>query len=134
MSLKEVLTIMSGFKKFIMQGNVVDLAVGIVIGVAFGEVIGAFIGGVIDPIVALILGNNPDGLNGIGVDVGEQFINLGVVISALITFIATAAAIYFLVVTPLNKLNERRKAGVTEEVEPTNEEKMVALLEQIASR
>lgn len=124
---------LSGFKKFIMQGNVVDLAVGIVIGAAFGKVIDALIAGVIDPIVALILGNNADGLNGVGFDVGEQFINLGTVISALITFTATAAAIYFLVVTPMNKINERRKAGGEVE-DPSNEEKMVALLEQIASR
>ncbi len=101
---------LSGFKKFIMQGNVVDLAVGIVIGAAFGVVIAAFIAGVIDPLVALILGNSADGLNGIGFDVGEQYINFGVVISALITFIATAAAIYFFVVVP-DEQDQRASQG-----------------------
>ena len=58
----------------------------------------------------------------------------GAFINAAITFVLTAAAVYFLVVVPYNTLRERRSRGQEDEVEPTNEEKMVALLERIADK
>ena len=58
----------------------------------------------------------------------------GAFVNAMITFLLTAAALYFLVVLPFNKLRERRDRGQETEVEPTNEERMVALLERIADQ
>lgn len=124
---------LAGFKKFIMQGNVVDLAVGIVIGVAFGTLVSTFVKSLIDPLVGLALGNSADGLAGLHFTVGKQVFLYGAVISAIITFLATAAAVYFAIVVPMNALKERRARGA-EPAEPTNEEKMVALLEQIATK
>lgn len=124
----------AGFKKFIMQGNVVDLAVGVAIGAAFNAVIGAFTASFLEPLIKLIAGGGVDGgtftVDGVVFDYGS-FIN------AIITFLFTAAAIYFFVVVPMNAMIARRKAkagGDEDGVEPTNEEKMVALLEQIASK
>lgn len=124
---------LKGFKDFIMRGDVVALAVGIVIGGAFATVVNSIVDGIINPVVALVLGNNTDGLSGIGFDIGDQYLNFGTVIDALITFTATAAAIYFLVVVPINKLMEARRKG-EDDSEPTPEERMVELLEQIAAK
>ncbi len=55
-------------------------------------------------------------------------------VSQLITFVLTAAAVYFILIVPMNHLAERRARGQEAEVEPTNEERMVALLEQIAAK
>jgi large conductance mechanosensitive channel len=120
-----------GFKEFIMRGNVVDLAVGVVIGAAFGALVTQLTASFIDPVIKLIGG---------GGDVGGTFTVDGVVfdygafITAIITFVLTAAAIYFIVVMPYNTLRERRSKGEEADAEPTNEEKMIALLEQIASK
>jgi len=100
---------LSGFKQFILRGNVVDLAVGVVIGAAFGAVITAFTKDLLTPLIAAIIGK-PDfstisfTINGTGFLVGE-FIN------ALVSFLLIAAAVYFFVVTPINALVARtRKA------------------------
>ena len=58
----------------------------------------------------------------------------GQFLTALVSFLIVAAAIYFVVVVPMNHLRERRNRGQEADVEPTNEERMVALLEQIAAK
>ena len=100
---------LKGFKDFILRGNVVDLAVGIVIGAAFTAVITAFTKAFLEPLIRLMSG-------GRGVQAGAFRVR-GVpfdwasFINAIITFLLTAAALYFLVVYPLNKLAERRARG-----------------------
>lgn len=120
-----------GFKEFIMRGNVIDLAVGVVIGAAFGALVTQLTKSFIEPLIKLIGGGGELGgtfsIDGVVFDYGA-FIN------AAITFLLTAAAVYFLVVVPYNTLRERRDRGQETEVEPTNEERMVALLEQIANQ
>ena len=101
---------LKGFKEFILRGNVIDLAVAFVIGVAFANVVNSIVDGIINPIIAAVFGDPSLA------DVGHFQINgadfrIGVVLDALFTFLATAAAIYFLIVLPLNKLAERRKRG-----------------------
>jgi len=113
---------LKGFKDFLMRGNVVDLAVAVVIGTAFGTVVKAFV----DVIMSLIgkIGGQPnfDKIKPGGVP-------LGAFISALVTFLIVAAAIYFVVVMPLNKLAERRARGIEPETKAPSEE--VALLTEI---
>ena len=120
-----------GFKEFIMRGNVIDLAVGVVIGAAFGALVTQLTKSFIEPVIKLIGGGGE--LGGTFTVDGVVF-DYGAFINAAITFLLTAAAVYFLVVLPYNTLRERRSAGQETEVEPTNEEKMVALLEQIANQ
>jgi len=100
---------LSGFKQFILRGNVVDLAVGVVIGAAFGAVVTAFTKDLLTPSIAAMVGK-PDfsainfTLNGTPFPVGD-FIN------AVVAFILVAGAVYFFVVTPINALIARvRKA------------------------
>ena len=121
-----------GFKDFIARGNAVDLAVGVVIGAAFGVVIDSIVAGLIDPIVGAILPGDVNDLAAKSFEVGGAEILWGSIASALITFLATAFAIYFFVVVPMNAWAERRKDDAEEE--PTNEEKMLALLERIADK
>lgn len=99
-----------GFKEFIVRGNVVDLAVGFVVGVAFTGVVTQFTESFLDPLIRVVAG-------GEGVTVGAVTIN-GVAfdwaafVNAVIAFLLTAAALYFLVVLPTNKLADRRRRGV----------------------
>jgi large conductance mechanosensitive channel len=102
---------LSGFKQFILRGNVVDLAVGVVIGAAFGSVVTAFTKDLLTPLIAALVGK-PDFssisfvINGTPFPVGD-FINVGV------SFLLVASAVYFFVVTPINALIARtRKAPV----------------------
>ena len=110
---------MDGFRKFLLRGNVVDLAVGVVIGAAFGAVVTAFVTGVITPLIGLAGDQNFDRL-GIclkgdcpldektGIPTGHVLL-YGSVLTALISFLIVAAVIYFFVVKPVNRLMERYK-------------------------
>ena len=96
---------LGGFKKFLLRGNVVDLAVGLVVGAAFGAVVQALVRGVISPLIGA-LGGNPD-LSGLTVTVAGARLLIGEVLNALISFLIIAAVVYFLVVLPVNKLMDR---------------------------
>ena len=98
-----------GFREFIMRGNVVDLAVAVVIGAAFGAVIKAFVENVLTPLIAAIFGN-PD-FSGLTLSINHSQFRYGLFINAVISFLLIAAAIYYVVVLPMNKLAERRARG-----------------------
>jgi large conductance mechanosensitive channel len=93
------------FRKFILRGNVVDLAVGIVIGAAFTSVVNAVVTNVITPLISVIYGGHTFN-NSYFVIRGNHF-GYGAVINAAITFLIVAAVIFFFVVKPINHLNER---------------------------
>lgn len=119
--------VFQGFKDFISRGNAIELAVGVAIGAAFTAVVGALSDGVINPLIAMIF-QQPDFGWLVG-PINGAFFDLGLVINALIQFLLTAAAIYFLIVLPLNKLAERRKRGV--EAEPARPSEDILLLQEI---
>ena len=99
---------MDGFKKFILRGNVVDLAVGVVIGGAFALVVAGLIDGFINPLIAAIFGK-PD-ISGVGAfTINNAQFSLGLFLNAVLNFLIVAAAIYFFVVVPVNKLMAKRK-------------------------
>jgi len=100
---------MKGFREFVMRGNVVDLAVGVVIGAAFGAVVKGLVDSLINPLIALLFGK-PD-FTAIKFTVGDTLFPIGILITAAVTFILTAAAIYFFVVLPLNAFQARLKRG-----------------------
>lgn len=111
-----------GFKDFLMRGNVIDLAVAVVIGTAFAKVVEAFVKIIMDLIG--FVGGTPDfsSWNPGGVSVGGF-------LTQLIAFVIVAFAVYIMVVVPMNRLAERRKAGVEPEPEAPSEE--VLLLTEI---
>jgi large conductance mechanosensitive channel len=93
---------LEGFKKFILRGNVVDLAVGVVIGAAFGAVVTAFTKDLLTPLIAALVGK-PD-FSGLGFTVNGTAFPVGDFINAIVSFVLVAGAVYFFVVTPLNAL------------------------------
>ncbi|KAA9154576.1 large-conductance mechanosensitive channel protein MscL [Amycolatopsis acidicola] len=104
---------LKGFKDFLMRGNVVDLAVAVVIGTAFTAIVTAFTNGLIKPLINAMGGT--DAAKGLGFYVlsGNEstFLNFGDVINAAINFVLIAAVVYFLIVLPVQKVQERRKRG-----------------------
>ena len=101
--------VLKEFKSFILRGNVVDLAVGIVIGAAFAALVGAFTQSFIDPILALP--GDRANLDQYFFTLGGSRFAYGSFVNALITFLITAAAIFFFVVKPVNVLMSRRKTA-----------------------
>ena len=110
---------MDGFRKFVLRGNVVDLAVGVVIGAAFGAVVTSIVTGIITPLVGLAGSQNFDKMGlclrgscpvdaKTGIPTGHVLL-YGSVISAILSFLILAAVIYFAVVKPVNVLMERFK-------------------------
>ncbi|XVV17536.1 large conductance mechanosensitive channel protein MscL [Actinoplanes sp. CA-131856] len=117
-----------GFKDFIMRGNVVDLAVGVVIGTAFTAVVTSFTKSFLEPLIKLLSGGSGE-LKGVWSPVKGVDFTYAAFINVVITFLLTAAVLYFLVVFPLNKLAERRKRG--EEPPPKAPSEEVKLLTEI---
>jgi len=100
---------LSGFKQFILRGNVVDMAVGVVVGAAFATVVSAFTKDLLTPLIAALVGK-PD-FSAISFTVHNSQFLIGDFINAAISFLLVAAAVYFFVVTPVNLLVSRmRKA------------------------
>lgn len=93
---------MAGFKDFLLRGNLVELAVAVIMGTTFGAVVTAFTAMLMDIIGKF--GGVPDFSSA---SVGG--ISFGAFLTALLTFILTAAVVYFVVVTPYNKFAELRK-------------------------
>ena len=97
----------SGFKQFILRGNVIDLAVGVVIGAAFAAVVTAFTRDLLTPLIAALFGK-PD-FSAITFTIHGSIFALGDFINALIAFLLVAVAVYFFVVTPINALVARSR-------------------------
>jgi large conductance mechanosensitive channel len=100
---------LSGFKQFILRGNVIDMAVGVVIGAAFGGVVTALTKDLLTPFIAAVVGK-PD-FSALAFTIHGSLFPIGDFINAGISFLLIAAAVYFFVVTPVNALVSRmRKA------------------------
>jgi len=100
---------LSGFKKFVMRGNVVDLAVAVVMGTVFGAVVNALVKDLITPVYAAIVGK-PDFSAMVFTVNGSKFL-IGDFFNAAIAFLINSLAIYFLVVMPMNALMARLHKG-----------------------
>lgn len=102
------------FKAFLLRGNIVDLAVAVVIAVAFGAVIAALVGDIITPLIAAIFGSHD--FSALTFTINGSTFRYGAFINAVIAFVLVAAAIFFVVVKPMNALAARR---AKEEPAPT---------------
>jgi large conductance mechanosensitive channel protein len=114
---------LKGFKDFLIRGNVIDLAVGIIMGTAFTAVVTALVQSVLMPAISMLV-QAPD------FDSFLVFgqIKIGVFLTAVVNFVLIAAAVYFAVVLPVQKLNERVTRNKGEEEE---EETELTLLKEI---
>jgi large conductance mechanosensitive channel len=113
-----------GFKDFLLRGNVVDLAVAVVIGTAFTLLVSSFTESFLEPLIGLIGGGGVDGGT---FTVNGQVFTWGAFINQVITFVLTAAVVYFVVVLPMKALVERRKRG--EEAGPAEPTQVELLVE-----
>jgi len=115
--------VLKGFRDFIMRGNVIDLAVAVVIGAAFTAVVTAIVTGIINPLISAVF--NAKSLDhALQVPIPtvggkESTLMFGAVIGAIISFLAVAAVVYFVMVLPMNhfkdRLDARKKAGQPDE-------------------
>ncbi|MBW4094218.1 MAG: large conductance mechanosensitive channel protein MscL [Acidobacteria bacterium] len=100
---------LKGFKDFIMKGNVVDLAVAVVMGTAFGAVVTALVQNVLMPLIAALF-SSPNFDSFAVVTLNHNDIKFGVLLTAIVNFLLVAAAIYFVIVMPMNHMIARRNA------------------------
>src|SRR4030043_1873203 len=115
------------FKAFVLRGNVIDMAVGIIVGIAFGLIVNSLVKDVIMPPIGLALGNvdftnlfavlkegatpGPYASLAAAQTAGAVTINYGVFINAIVNLLIIAAAVFFLIVRPIARLQARKKAG-----------------------
>jgi large conductance mechanosensitive channel len=133
--------VLAGFQAFLMRGNVVELAVAVVVGTAFTNIVNAVVKGVINPLIGALGTQDLDAyesclrgpceVNEAGDVVSGVPIRWGTVISASLTFLITAAVVYFLMILPINRFNEHRKAGAEAEAEASAETTQLEVLIEI---
>jgi large conductance mechanosensitive channel len=115
------------FREFLLRGNVVDLAVAVILGAAFGAIITSFVEDLLTPLLAA-LGGEPD-FAGLTFTINGSRFRYGEFVNAVISFVIIGAAVFFVVVKPVNTLMARRKAGLEPEPEAVPED--VVLLGEI---
>ncbi|PWF85851.1 large conductance mechanosensitive channel protein MscL [Kocuria rosea] len=113
---------LKGFKEFIMKGNVLDLAVAVIIGAAFAQVVNALVESVLMPAISALVGS-PNFDSFAMITLNGNDIRFGVLLTALVNFLLVAAAVYFAIVLPMNKMIEARNrrlgiAPADEEADP----------------
>lgn len=96
---------LAGFKKFLLRGNVVDLAVAVVIGAAFKDIVDTLVKGLITPFIG-VFGAVPD-FSALSFTINNSRFLVGEFVNAIVAFVILAAVIYFLIVVPMNRLMER---------------------------
>lgn len=119
------------FKDFLMRGNIVDLAVAFVLGVAFAAVVTSLVNGLVMPLVAMVVGQ--PSFNGLTFTINDAVFFYGSFISDVITFVATAAAVFFFVVKPVGAMLARMKSG-EEELVSDEERRHQELLAALKAR
>ena len=102
----QLMTWIAGFRQFVMRGNVIDLAIAVVLGTAFGLVVQALVKDIITPIVAMVFGK-PD-FGSLSFTINNSHFLYGDLINNVINFLSVAAAIYFIVVKPMEVMQARR--------------------------
>jgi large conductance mechanosensitive channel len=118
--------VLDEFKKFLLRGNVVDLAVGVAVGAAFTAVVNSMVKDLITPLIAAV-GGKPN-FAGLSFTLHGSTFNYGEFINALVSFLIMASVIFFFVVQPLNHLVRLTNRNEKTEDSKSAEEK---LLEEI---
>lgn len=105
---------LKGFKDFILRGNVIEVSIAVVVGTAFTALVGAFTSNIVNPIIAAAGGVKTEGL-GFHIWPGNDktFVNIGAVLTAMLTFLITAAVVYFIFVAPMNRINRMVKSRLS---------------------
>jgi large conductance mechanosensitive channel len=99
-------SLLTGFKKFLLRGSAVDLAIGFIVGAAFTSVVKALVADIFTPLIALIFGEPQ--FENLKFAINHSQFRYGDLINNIITFLSVSAVMYFFVVTPITRLKERR--------------------------
>ena len=118
------------FKDFLFRGNIVELAVAFVMGVAFAAVINSFVENLVMPVIAAIIGK-PD-FSDLTFTINDAVFRYGAFLTAVIQFVAVAAAVFFFVVKPVDAMLARRRREPIEEGMPDEERRHQELLAALA--
>ena len=102
--------LITGFKDFILRGNVIDLAVAVVIGAAFTGIVTSIVNNLINPLIAAI-GGAPNLQELWSPQIGGAEFRFGAVLGAVLNFLVVAAVVYFAILTPVDRLLALRKQG-----------------------
>ncbi|WP_424184201.1 large conductance mechanosensitive channel protein MscL [Actinokineospora sp. G85] len=107
------MSFLKGFKDFLMRGNVIELSIAVIIGTAFTDVVKTVTSSLMQPLINSVGGTHfADGLGfKIITSNDKTFLDFAAVINAAINFVLVAAVVYFLIVTPMKKIQERRRRG-----------------------
>ncbi|MFJ9811567.1 large conductance mechanosensitive channel protein MscL [Streptomyces sp. NPDC101158] len=141
-------SLLGGFRAFLMRGNVIDLAVAVVIGAAFTNIVNSVVKGIINPLVGAFGTKDLEGYSSClkdpcrVVDGEMQGIQIqwGLVLSAILSFVITAAVVYFLMVLPMAKIlakraaHEKAKEGVQETLEVSELEVLKEIRDHLVSQ
>ena len=122
--------ILKEFKDFITKGNLIEIAVGLVMALAFTAVINALVSNILMPLIAAIFGQ--PSFDDLTVTLNDAVIPYGAFITALVTFLLIAAAVFFFVVKPYNAWKARKAR--TEEAAPAEPAEEIVLLREIRDR
>lgn len=115
---------LQGFKDFIMRGNVIELSTAVIIGAAFTAIVTAISDHIINPLIASFGSADVSGLGfHLNPDNDATFLDFGAVITAVINFLIVAAIVYFIIITPINKLEQARKRSLGISAEDADEDK-----------
>ena len=126
---------LKGFRDFILRGNVIELATAVIIGSAFTAIVTAITDNIINPLIAAVGSPEVGGLGfRIRPEVEATFVDFGAVITAAINFLIVAAVVYFVIIMPMNKLNELRKRGAAEEDVPPTQEELLAEIRDLLAK
>ena len=123
------------FKEFAMRGNVVDLAVAVVMGAAFGAIVKSMVSDIIMPLITAIFGKQD--YTKLSFTLNKSTFSYGDLLTNVISFVSIAAAVYFLIVMPINHLNDRRKArlGIPEQATaPTDVQLLAEIRDLLAAQ
>ncbi|WP_127842858.1 large conductance mechanosensitive channel protein MscL [Actinomyces wuliandei] len=122
-----------GFRDFISQGNVLDLAVAVIIGAAFAPIVEAVTNVIMGIVGALVGQPNFDSVGEFSIN-GSDMIQPGTIVTQVVNFLLVAAAVYFCIVMPMNRLNERRKKAAEEAAEPTDVELLTEIRDLLSQQ
>ena len=125
---------LSGFKKFLMRGNVVELAVAVVMGGAFSAIVNSLVKDIIMPLITAIFGKQD--YTKLSFEINNSTFAYGDLLTNVITFLSVACAVYFVIVMPINHITERRKArlGIPEQATATEKELLAEIRDLLAAQ
>ena len=136
---------LTGFKEFILRGNVIDLAVGIIIGAAFTAIVTALVAGIFNPIIGALF-NASDLKDAFKVPIPTlngktAYILFGSVIASVLQFLIIALVVYFAIVLPINHLGKlafakqkKEEEATPEDLPPSETELLIQIRDLLAGR